>query len=218
MKNIERIYRYRFPDKDRRAKERIWKVLCQDYFQKYVKDTDTVLDLACGFGEFIRFIKARRKIAVDINPDVESCLPPDIEFHLQQATNMSFIPSESIDVCFVSNFFEHLPSKDVMDSVLNEILRVLRKGAILVALQPNIKYSLGDYWDYYDHYIPLTHLSCAEAFIKNGFIVIEQVSRFLPFTTTSYIPKHPLLVAIYLKVRPAWRLLGRQFLIVGRKP
>lgn len=218
MKNIEDIYRYRFPEKERRAKEKIWKVLCQNYFQKYVKETDTVLDLACGFGEFIRFIKAKRKIAVDINPDVKSCIPKDIEFHLQQATCLDFIPSESVDVCFASNFFEHLPSKEVMDNVLKEIFRVLRKGSILIALQPNIKYSPGDYWDYYDHHIPLTHLSCAEAFTKNGFNVIELINRFLPFTTISYVPKHPLLVAIYLKVRPAWRLLGRQFLIVGHKP
>jgi SAM-dependent methyltransferase len=218
MKNIEGLYRYRFSDKDRKTKEGVWRVLCEYFFQQYVKESDTVLDLACGFGEFIRFIKARRKIAVDINPDVESLLPQEIEFHLTQAIQIDFIPSGIVDVCFVSNFFEHLPSKKVLDDVLVEIFRVLRPGGVLIALQPNIKYAPRDYWDYYDHHIPLSHLSCAEAFVKSGFEVIELLRRFLPFTTGAAIPKHPLLVWLYLRVRPAWWLLGRQFLIVGRKP
>ena len=32
------------------------------------------------------------------------------------------------------------------------------------------------------------------------------------------LPQHPLLVRLYLRLRPSWRLLGRQFLIVGKKP
>ena len=29
---------------------------------------------------------------------------------------------------------------------------------------------------------------------------------------------HPLLVRLYLRARPLWQLMGRQFFIVGRKP
>ena len=36
--------------------------------------------------------------------------------------------------------------------------------------------------------------------------------------TLSPLPKHPIFIRLYLACRPAWRLLGRQFLIVGRKP
>lgn len=217
MERIDILYRNRFPEADRNAKERIWQVLCQRFFQRYVQETDTVLDLACGFGEFIRFIRAHRKIAVDINPDVASFLPPEVEFHLGEAQHMDFIPAVSIDVCFASNFFEHLPSKQALDRVLTEVHRVLRPGGLLVALQPNIKYTVKDYWDFYDHSLPLSHLSCAEAFAKAGFEVIKLVDRFLPFSTRSSLPQHPLLVRWYLVLRPVWWLFGRQFLIVGRK-
>src|SRR5262245_40993137 len=215
MKHVDVLYRNRFSAADRKAKERIWQVLCRHFFQKYVQETDMVLDLACGFGEFSRFIRAHRKIAVDFNPDVASFLPPEVEFHLAQAAQLDFIPARSVNVCFTSNFFEHLPSKEVLDTVLAEVYRVLLPGGLLVALQPNIKYTASEYWDFYDHYLPLSHRSCAEAFAKAGFEVIELVSRFLPFTTRSRLPQHPLLVRGYLLVRPAWRFLGRQFLIVG---
>ncbi len=218
MERLDVLYRNRFSAEARRARERVWQVLCRHFFQRYVRESDTTLDLGCGFGEFTRFIRARRKIAVDLNRDVAALLPPDVEFHAADARELDFLPSAAVDVCFTSNFFEHLGSKQELDAVLLEVHRVLRPGGLLVALQPNIKYAPGDYWDFYDHHLPLSHVSCAEAFGKAGFEVVELVGRFLPFTTCSPLPKHPLLVRLYLWARPAWRLLGRQFLIVGRKP
>jgi hypothetical protein len=44
------------------------------------------------------------------------------------------------------------------------------------------------------------------------------IPRFLPYTTRSALPKGPGLVALYLKVPIAWRFLGKQFLVVARKP
>ena len=41
--------------------------------------------------------------------------------------------------------------------------------------------------------------------------------RFLPYTTKSRLPQAPTLVRAYLAVRPAWLLLGRQTLYVGRR-
>jgi SAM-dependent methyltransferase len=215
---LDVLYRHRFSPDARRARDRIWEVLCTDFFQRYVGPEDTVLDLGCGFGEFSRFIRARRKIAVDLNPDAAAALPPGVEFHAADARTLPFVPPDTVDVCFTSNFFEHLGSKQDLDALLGEVLRVLRPGGRLVALQPNIKYAPGDYWDFYDHHLPLSHLSCAEAFAKAGFGVDELIGRFLPFTTCSPLPQSPWLVRLYLRVRPAWRVLGRQFLIVGRKP
>jgi SAM-dependent methyltransferase len=218
MERIDLLYRNRFSAEDRPARRRMWQALCDGFFQRYVRETDTVLECACGFGEFISTIKAGRKIAFDVNPDVAAMLPPDVEFHQASATALTPLADACVDVCFVSNFFEHLPDKEHMDAVLAEIRRVLRPGGRLIALQPNIKYAPGDYWDFYDHHLPLTHRSCAEAFAKAGFEIEELVGRFLPYTTLSPLPKHPIFIRLYLAFPPAWRLLGRQFLIVGRKP
>ncbi len=198
-------------------KDRVWKVLCEDYFQQFVPHASTVLEIASGYGEFIRHIAATRKIAVDLNPDSAACLPGDVEFHLGSASDLAMLADDSVDVCFSSNFFEHLPSKDVMDAVLSEALRVLKPGAIYLAMQPNLRCEPGKYWDYYDHVLPLTHLSCREAFAKAGFEVIRVIDRFIPFSTDSRLPQHPLLVKMYLRVPLLWRLLGGQFVIIGRK-
>ncbi len=218
MERLDLLYRNRFSDEDRKRRQRMWKALCEGFFQRYVRETDTVLDLACGFGEFISNIKAARKIAFDLNPDVARMLPEGVEFHGMDARSLLALADGEVDVCFVSNFFEHLKSKDEMDELLGRVHRVLRPGGRLVALQPNIKYAPGDYWDFYDHHLPLSHRSCAEAFLKAGFEIEELVGRFLPFTTLSPLPQHPFLVRLYLRFRPAWRVLGRQFLIVGRRP
>jgi SAM-dependent methyltransferase len=219
MSDVAALYRNRFSADERTRKDAIWKVLCDQYFQRFVRaDQDVVLDIACGLGEFSRHIQARRKIAIDINPDAAGLLPPEVEFHLSYADKITAVADGSVDVCFSSNFLEHLPNKEVVDKVLNEIKRVLRPGGIYVALQPNIRFCYDEYWDFYDHHTALSDRSCNEAFIQAGFEVDTLIPQFLPFTTKSKLPTHPAFVSMYLAVPLAWKLLGKQFLIVGRKP
>jgi ubiquinone/menaquinone biosynthesis C-methylase UbiE len=218
LNNLRTLYRHRFPESERAARDAIWRVLCEHFFQRYVRETDTLLELACGLGEFTRAIRAGRKVAVDLNPDAAERLPTDVEFHLAPASNLDFLPDASVDVCFTSNFFEHLHAKSELDAVLAEVRRVLRPGGRLVALQPNIRVEPGRYWDFYDHHLPLSDRSCAEAFAQAGLEVEQVIDRFLPYTTRSRLPKHPFFVRLYLALPPLWRLLGGQFLIVGRRP
>lgn len=217
MESIAALYRVRFSDKDRQRKDLVWKVLCENFFQRYISPTACVLEIACGYGEFTRHIKAGKKIAIDLNPDSKELLPPEVEFHLTSASDLSMLQDASVDVCFSSNFFEHLPSKEIMDMVLAEALRVLKPGGLYIAMQPNLRYAPGRYWDYYDHVLPLTHLSCNEAFSKIGFEVVELIDKFVPFSTDSKLPQHPLLVKLYLRFKWLWRLFGGQFVIIGKK-
>jgi SAM-dependent methyltransferase len=217
VRGLDALYRYRFPVEDRREKDEVWAVLCQEFFQRFVAESATMLDVGCGHGEFCRHIKAARKYAVDLNPEARSLVGPDVEFHQGDARDLAFLQDGQVDVAFASNFFEHLPDKSVMDDVLAEVRRVLRPGGLFVVLQPNIRLIPATYWDFYDHLIPLSDRSCAEAFAKAGFEISELVPRFLPYTTRSLFPKHRLLVRAYLRFRLAWFLFGKQLLIVGRR-
>ena len=217
MNELAKLYQIRFTEEDKRKKDLVWKVLCEEFFQQFIPLNSTVLEIGCGYGEFIRHIGAARKIAIDLNPESRNFLPMDIEFHSCSATSLSMATNSTIDVCFSSNFFEHLPDKIAMDKVLSEALRVLKPGGLYIAMQPNLRYEPGRYWDYYDHVLPLTHLSCYEAFEKAGLHVIKLIDRFVPFSTSSRLPQNPILVSWYLRFRPLWKLLGGQFVILGQK-
>lgn len=215
----ERLYRERFSESERRQKDRIWQVLCTKYFQQFVReDRDTILDIGSGLGEFTRHIRAQRKIAIDLNPESARLVPQGTEFHLSSAENMTAVADNSIDVAFSSHFLEHLPSKTAVDRVLAEILRALKPGGVYVALQPNLRYCGGSYWDFYDHHVGLTDRSAREAFLAAGFEIEKLIPRFLPFTTKTWLPQHPALVRAYLALPLAWLVLGKTFLIVGKKP
>jgi SAM-dependent methyltransferase len=131
MTDLARLYRFRFDEKDRARKMAIWEVLCDGFFLKLVGENQVVLDLASGFGEFSNNIRARRKIAVDINPDARHFLPEGVEFHSESATDLGGVGTDTVDVVFTSNFLEHLRTKEELDAVFTEILRVLRRAGAL---------------------------------------------------------------------------------------
>jgi SAM-dependent methyltransferase len=217
--DLQALYRHRFSEAELPAKNAIWKVLCAAFFQRYVDaERDAVLDLACGYGEFVNNIRARRKVAVDLNPDSPSVLAPDVEFHAVPADRLAPIADGSIDVVFTSNFFEHLPDKAVLQRVLAEVERVLKPGGRLIAMGPNIRYLPGAYWDFIDHHLPLSERSLVEALALAGLRTERAIARFLPYTTQSRLPKAAALVRLYLALPVAWPLFGKQFLVVARKP
>ena len=74
-----------------------------------------------------------------------------------------------------------------------------------------------EYWDYFDHHVPLTDKSIAEGLEVVGFKVEISIDRFLPFTRKSKIPKHPVLVKLYLMFPFIWRLMGKQELVTAEK-
>lgn len=215
--DVQKLYRSRFSEAERNAKQQIWRVLCEDFFSLFIRPSDTVLDLACGYGEFINAIDCGVRIAVDLNEESGAFLRSDVTFYNQSCAELDCIEDASLDVVFESNLFEHLADKAELQSVVETVYRKLKTGGRFIMMQPNLKYVGHAYWDFYDHTIPLTHLSCAELLRTCGFRLHTLIPRFLPYTTKGRIPQHPALVRLYLKVRPAWRILGKQFLIVAEK-
>lgn len=214
---LARIYANRFASTSE-YRRRVWQVLVPKFFQQFVPEAGTVLDLGCGYGEFINTVRAKRKIAMDLNPDSKERLSPDVQFLQQDCSQTWSLGPDELDVVFTSNFFEHLPGKDTLGRTLDQAFRCLKGGGRLIAMGPNYKCVNGRYWDFWDHHLPLTETSLAEGLTIRGFEIERCESRFLPYTIVGG-PEYPLwMLALYLKFKLFWRLKGEQFLLVARKP
>ena len=214
---LDKLYSQRFPESALARKHAIWKVLCSDFFNRHINHDDTVVDIGAGYCEFINNVRAGRKIAVDLNPDVRRFAAPNVHVINESCTAIRELASGSVDVVFMSNFLEHLPSKDLVLDTFRECRRILRPGGRVLVLQPNIRFVGGEYWDYFDHHTPLTERSLVEALELVGLEPTTVIAKFLPYTTKSRLPQAPWLVQLYLKVPLAWRVLGKQAFVVAIK-
>jgi SAM-dependent methyltransferase len=215
--DLQSLYQSRFPEASLKAKNDIWKVICDRYFSRYIAPSDTVVDIGSGYCEFINNISAAEKIAVDLNPDVRRFANPGIRIINESCTAIASLASESADVVFMSNFLEHLPNKQLILDTFSEARRILRPGGRIMVLQPNIRFVGGEYWDFFDHHTPLTDRSLVEALELTGMRIQLVVPRFLPYTTRSALPQAPWLVRLYLATPVVWRFLGKQAFVIATK-
>jgi SAM-dependent methyltransferase len=211
------LYRDRF-DSAQAYRDRVWRVLVADFFQALIPEQASVLDLGCGYGQFINHVQARQKFGMDLNPATASHLAPEVRFLRQDCSVTWELPDHSLDAVFTSNFLEHLPDKTALQATLVQAGRCLKPTGCLIALGPNIKYLPGLYWDFWDHHVALTENALREALVVSGFKVTHCRPKFLPYTMAQG-PQYPLLfLRLYLRLPLAWRLLGKQFLVIAQAP
>jgi ubiquinone/menaquinone biosynthesis C-methylase UbiE len=208
MDSLKEMYQRRFGE-DVAFRKKMWEVLCAKFFQRYIPAHAVVLDVAAGYCEFINNIKASRKIALDLNPDVKHLAGPDVEVVLARSTNMRKIKSASVDVAFTSNFFEHITREDIAKTI-EEVRRVLKPGGAFLVLQPNIRFTHQDYWMFFDHITAIDDRALCEVLELHGFAIKECRPKFLPYTTKGRLPKSIAMLKLYLHLKPAQSILGKQ--------
>ena len=216
-RELQAIYERRFKSTRVAYRQRLWHTLVSSFFQPMIPNGAAVLDLGCGYGEFINHVRASDRFAMDLNPKATEHLDPAVKFLFQDCSQRWSLPDDSLDLVFTSNFFEHLPDKLALKLTLLEARRCLKPGGQLIALGPNIKFVQGAYWDFWDHFLCLTEASLGEALENNGYVVRRSEPRFLPYTTVNQ-PAYPMaLVRLYLSLPLLWRIFGRQFLVVAER-
>ncbi len=216
--DLAAIYSRRFPEADELQaawRRSLWQVLVRSFFARWIPEDATVLDFGCGRGEFINAVKARRKIAVDAQGGGET-LDADVEFRVVDGVRVPDLADHSVDVVFCSNLLEHLPDRETLLELLEEFHRLLTPSGRLLVLGPNLHFTGSAYWDFFDHVLPLTHASLAEALAAGGFTPDVLIPRFLPYTTVGARRTPMPLVRLYLRLPLLWRWLGAQFFAVAR--
>lgn len=229
---LQAVYRNRFGDVDRQRINAVWDLLIERELGRYVPRDGTVLDLGAGSCVFINRVWGRRRIAVDLNPDVADAAAPGVETLQTRSDDLCSLADGTVDLVFSSNFFEHLGSRAELLATLAECARVTVGGGRIVVLMPNLRAVGARYFDYLDHTLPLTDRSLVEALSLVGYRAERVVPRFIPYggNPAGSVPSatvgrgvlghpeiHRRLFAAYLRARPLWPLLGGQMLVVAVK-
>ncbi len=218
MKNIlGNIYETRYSKHLEHQKDAIWKILCSDYLQQFINQYDTVLDIAAGHCEFINHIRCRKKYAVDLDKRILKYANRDVKVYITSASSLPKVLNNNIDKVFIGCLLEHLPSKDAIVAMLLEVKRVLKPRGKVIILNPNIRFSTSNYWDYFDHLTPVSDRSVVEVLEALGFKIDICLPKFVPNTIKDSLPKSPWLVKLYLHLPILFPIFGKQMFIVARK-
>jgi SAM-dependent methyltransferase len=191
----------------------VWSSLWRYYFRRIVPADGCVVDLGCGYGDFINAVQARRRIALDRWGGFKAHLEPGIEAVVGEVTDLRPIADRSVDLVFASNLFEHISQADFA-AVLQSLSAKLTDRGSLVILQPNYRYAYREYFDDYTHVAVYSHVSLADFLTAHGWEVMECQPRFLPLTVKSRLPVWPALIALYLAL--PFKPMGKQMLLRAR--
>jgi 2-polyprenyl-3-methyl-5-hydroxy-6-metoxy-1,4-benzoquinol methylase len=212
--NYERLYSYRFRDIDQEGRAAVWKEIAP-HVHGLMGKPRKVLDPAAGRGEFIGAVPAEETWAVDAVSYEQAAHKPDTTVITSMIMDAE-LPQRHFDGVFVSNFLEHLYDQEAISAFLEKMHASMEPGGRIAIMGPNYRYCSDEYWDCADHYIALTHVAIGEHLYAAGFEPETVIPRYLPYSFRGILPPSPTLTRTYLKMPFAWRVLGKQFLVIGR--
>jgi hypothetical protein len=213
--NYQRLYEYRFRDVDQRAREAVWTEIAA-FIHRTIGSPATVLDPAAGRGEFINSVPATERWAIDQVEYAEGTYDSGVHSVVSDIFDAELPPGHFGGI-FVSNFLEHLLSQEAVATFLERMYATTAPGGRIAIIGPNFRYCSREYFDMADHTVVLTHNGVAEHLYAAGFTPERVEPRFLPYSFTGRLPPSPSLTRRYLNMPQAWRLLGKQFLVIGRR-
>ncbi len=213
--NYQRLYQYRFRNVDQRRREEIWLAVAPMIHER-LKRPDRVLDPAAGRCEFINAVPARERWAVDAVAYEEGVARDGTRLVVAEIMRAE-LPSEYFGGVFVSNFLEHLLSQEAVADFLEKMHECMAPGGRIAIMGPNFRHCSREYFDFADHTVILTEHAVEEHLYAAGFDIVAVHAKFLPYSFTGRLPTHPALARAYLRLPIAWRILGKQFLVIGER-
>jgi hypothetical protein len=213
--NYERLYEYRFRNVDQAARIAVWREIAL-FIHELLGRPQRVLDPAAGRGEFINAVPATERWAVDRVAYAHGTYAPMVRALVADIFDADLPPSH-FDGVFVSNFLEHLTTQEAAAAFLERIRDATAIGGRVAIIGPNFRYCPRQYFDMADHTLVFTHMAVAEHLYAAGFEVERIAPRFLPYSFTGRLPPSPTLTRRYLRLPAVWRLVGKQFLVIGRR-
>jgi SAM-dependent methyltransferase len=214
--NYERLYEYRFREVDQDRRDDVWMALAPLLHERLGRP-GRVLDPAAGRCEFINASPASERWAVDAVAYEQGVAREGTRLIVSEIMSAE-LPDEYFGGVWVSNFLEHLPSQEAVAQFLEKMYACTAPGGRIAIMGPNFRFCSREYFDFADHTVILTEKGVEEHLYAAGFNIRSVDARFLPYTFTGRLPSHPALARAYLRIPMAWRILGKQFLVVAERP
>lgn len=213
--DYQRLYEFRFRDVDQAARVAVWREIAP-FIHEQLGRPERVLDPAAGRGEFINAVPASERWAVDQAAYAEGTYERGVKAVVSDIFEAD-LPASHFGGTFVSNFLEHLTTQEAVATFLGLIKDATAVGGRVAVMGPNFRFCAREYFDMADHTLIFTHRAIAEHLYAAGFEVERVVPRFLPYSFTGRLPPSPMLTRRYLRTPTAWRIAGKQFLVIGRR-
>jgi cyclopropane fatty-acyl-phospholipid synthase-like methyltransferase len=175
-----------------------------------------VLELGAGYCDWINNVRAARRVAVDVWPELPSHTAPGVEpIVLDISTGLRPLGHASFDVVLASNLLEHF-SPDAAAEIVRDVANVLRPAGRFMIIQPNFRYAWRRYFDDYTHRSIFTDVSLPALLRAQGFTILEVKPRFVPYSMQrARIPVASWLVKAYL--RSPFKPAAGQMLVIAQK-
>ncbi len=178
------------------ARRTVWREIVR-YVRRHAGAVETLVELGSGYCDFVNQFPAKRKLAFDLNPEMEALAADDVDWRCADAREIAKLPPASVDLVFASNFLEHLEG-DAVDELLEGVHSALRPGGRLVLIQPNHRRCAERYFDDPTHVTVFDDANIATWLERAGFRTLRVDPGLLPFSMKSRAPKWPFLVRLYL--------------------
>ena len=104
--DLQEIYHRRFR-RNLDYRNRVWRILTADFFSRWVRPDHQVLDLGCGYCQFINHIVCAGKYGMDLNPSAADHAAGNVILLQQDCASRWPFADNFLDTVFTSNFFEH---------------------------------------------------------------------------------------------------------------
>ena len=196
----------------------VWKEVVR-YESRFIPPDAVVLDLGAGYCNFINNIRAKKKYALDISPELTHFAGKDVTTIQKAPWELGQLSDLSVDVVHASNFLEHF-TDDELEKIMREIKRVLKPGGRLILMQPNYRFSYVEYFDDYTHKKVFSDIALEGFLSSHAFTTIVKKPRFLPYSMRSkpsMIPGALLSLVVRLYLNSPWKPRAGQMLFVAQK-
>lgn len=198
------------------ARAVVWQVIAE-HLAAWIPPDAEVVEIGAGYCDWINAVQARRKVAVDLWPELPQQCAANVQPMIADLSNegLRSLGPAQFDVVLASNVLEHF-EPDTASGIVFDVAALLREHGRFIVIQPNFRHAYRRYFDDYTHRSVFTNVSLAALLRSAGFDIELERPRFLPYSMRDRrwpVPRWA--VRAYL-ASPAKPWAG-QMLIVARK-